>query len=289
MSQKQDQDGLKDALQRSCSCISANDKSKALFHLINSSPLWTAGRERTEKTGKAHVLQFYSVTQISHAGTRFPKFQAHVSFVCPRVPKHYTLQITLITYSLHPYNKLPYSSQFLNTNLMMISCASFSNINDETAYREEVRLLAEICLENNLFLNVSKTKELVMDFRKQNAAHSSNYIGGYAVERISSFRFLGVTLTASLKFTEHAAAVTKKAHQRLYFLRRLKKARMSTSVLTSFYRCAVESILMGNITSWYGGCTAQDKEALQKVVKTAQRIIGTPLSVIMDIYITCCL
>ena len=32
---------------------------------------------------------------------------------------------------------------------------------DETAYREEVRDLAVLCQDNNLSLNVSKTKELI--------------------------------------------------------------------------------------------------------------------------------
>jgi hypothetical protein len=39
--------------------------------------------------------------------------------------------------------------------------------NDETAYREEVRALGVWCLENNLSLNINKTKEMIVDFRKQ--------------------------------------------------------------------------------------------------------------------------
>jgi hypothetical protein len=39
--------------------------------------------------------------------------------------------------------------------------------NDETAYREEVRDLAMWCQDNNLYLNVSKTKEMIVDFRKR--------------------------------------------------------------------------------------------------------------------------
>ena len=35
--------------------------------------------------------------------------------------------------------------------------------NDKTAYREEVRALGVWCQENNLSLNVSKTKEMIMD------------------------------------------------------------------------------------------------------------------------------
>ena len=39
--------------------------------------------------------------------------------------------------------------------------------NNETAYREEVRALGVWCQENNLSLNVNKTKEMIVDFKKQ--------------------------------------------------------------------------------------------------------------------------
>ena len=39
--------------------------------------------------------------------------------------------------------------------------------NDETAHREEVRDMAGWCQNNNLFLNVTKTKEMIVDYRKR--------------------------------------------------------------------------------------------------------------------------
>ena len=39
--------------------------------------------------------------------------------------------------------------------------------NDEMAYREEVGTLTAWCLVNNRSLNVSKTKELIVDFRRK--------------------------------------------------------------------------------------------------------------------------
>ena len=45
--------------------------------------------------------------------------------------------------------------------------------NDETAYREEVRDLAVWYQENNLSLNVSKTKELIVDYRKRRAEQAT--------------------------------------------------------------------------------------------------------------------
>ena len=45
--------------------------------------------------------------------------------------------------------------------------------NDETAYRK-VRDLAVWCQDNNISLNISKTKELIVDYRKWKAKHSPN-------------------------------------------------------------------------------------------------------------------
>jgi hypothetical protein len=41
--------------------------------------------------------------------------------------------------------------------------------NDETAYRDEVRELSVRCQDNNLSLNVSKTNEPIVDYRKRGA------------------------------------------------------------------------------------------------------------------------
>ncbi len=43
--------------------------------------------------------------------------------------------------------------------------------NDETHYREEVAQLVEWCGANKLSLNVSKTKEVVLDFRQNSGDH----------------------------------------------------------------------------------------------------------------------
>ena len=66
--------------------------------------------------------------------------------------------------------------------------------NDETAYRE-VRDLAVWCQDNNHSLNVIKTKEMIVDYRKKRTKHSPILIYGAAVEQVESFKFLGVYIT----------------------------------------------------------------------------------------------
>jgi hypothetical protein len=62
----------------------------------------------------------------------------------------------------------------------------------------------------------------------------------------------------------------KRAQQRLFPLRRLKKFGMVPQILKKF--CTIESILTCCITTWYGNCSASNRKALQRVVGTAQYI-----------------
>lgn len=54
--------------------------------------------------------------------------------------------------------------------------------NDETAYREEVHTLMQWCVENHLSLNISKTKDLVVDFRREKREQTPITINGTPVE-----------------------------------------------------------------------------------------------------------
>ncbi len=129
----------------------------------------------------------------------------------------------------------------------------------------------------NTTLNIDKTKELVVDYRRQSREHTHITIDKTPVERVNSFKFLGVHITEDLTWSAHTDAVLKKAHQRLFFLRRLRKFGMSPSILRSFYTCTVESILTGCITAWFGNSTAGNRRALQRVVRTARHVVGGEL------------
>ena len=80
----------------------------------------------------------------------------------------------------------------------------------------------------------------------------------------------------------------KKAQQRLFNLRRLKKFGLSPKALTNFYICTIESILSGCIIAWYGNCSAHNRKALQRVVRSAQHITGGKLPALQDTYTTGC-
>ncbi|KAK1784187.1 hypothetical protein P4O66_003976 [Electrophorus voltai] len=161
--------------------------------------------------------------------------------------------------------------------------------NDERAYLEEIKHLENWCQENNLLLNVSKTKELIVDCSKKQERHYQPVtISGTTVERVDSFRYLGVHISQDLSWSRHTSSLAKKARQRLYHLRRLRDFRLPSKVLRNVYTCTIESILTGNITVWFGNSTKQDRQALQRVVRSAERITHSELPDLQTTYYKRC-
>ncbi len=155
--------------------------------------------------------------------------------------------------------------------------------NDETAYLDEVERLTSWCQDNCLSLNVSKTKELIVDFRKrQQRPYTPLMISGTPVERVSSFKYLFVNIFEDLTWTAHIQTQVKKARQRLYHLRQLRKFRVSTSILKTFYSGAIESVLTA---SQCGMETSQIRTA--KLCRESC-ISGSALPSLQDIYLKRC-
>ncbi|KAK1792883.1 hypothetical protein P4O66_001618 [Electrophorus voltai] len=161
--------------------------------------------------------------------------------------------------------------------------------NDERAYLEEIKHLENWCQENNLLLNISKTKDLIVDCSKKQERHYQPVrISGTTVERVGSFRYLGVHISQDLSWSLHTNSLATKARQHLYHLRHLRDFRLPSKVLRNFYTCTIESILTGNITDWFGNSTKQDRQALQRVVRSAERITHTELPDLQTIYYKRC-
>ncbi|KAK1788559.1 hypothetical protein P4O66_002421 [Electrophorus voltai] len=128
-----------------------------------------------------------------------------------------------------------------------------------------------------------------MDYSKKQEWHYQPVrISGTKVERVDSFRYLGVHISQDLSWSRNTNSLAKKARQRLYHLRRLRDFRLPSKVLRNFYTCTIESIFTGNITVWFGNSTKQDRQTLQRVVRSAEHITHTELPDLQSIYYKRC-
>ncbi|KAK3507270.1 hypothetical protein QTP70_013530 [Hemibagrus guttatus] len=156
---------------------------------------------------------------------------------------------------------------------------------DESAYRGEIDRLVSWCSTNNLELNSLKTVEMKVDFRKNPSPRPPVILCDSPVSSAESFCFLGTTITKELKWEQNIRSLTKKAQQRMYFLRQLKKFLLPVKMLVNFYT-AIESVLTSSITVWFAAATAREKAKLQRVIHSAEKVIGCSLPSLQELYVS---
>ena len=109
-------------------------------------------------------------------------------------------------------------------------------------------------------------------------------IDGRTVEIVQHFKFLGSTISSNLKWELNVVNIVKKAQQRLYLLRRLRSFGLTTPVMLNFYTAVIESVLTFSITVWFGSITQKETFRVNRVVKTASRIICRDLPSLEILY-----
>ncbi len=151
------------------------------------------------------------------------------------------------------------------------------NVSSERRIMVPGQLSLSECEQNNLFFR-----------KRQQRPYTPLMISGTPVERVSSFKYLSVNISEELTWTTHIQTQVKTDRQRLYHLRQLRKFRVSPVILKTFYSGAIESVLTQCISVWYGNISNQDCKALLRVVCLAERISGSALPSLQDIYLKCC-
>ena len=161
----------------------------------------------------------------------------------------------------------------------------FISNNDETMYREEVANIEQWCDKNDLEWNVPKTKEMIIDFRRNEDPPPPLVVKGEVVERVDLFRFLGLMVSNKLTWEEQCDALLKRARQRIYFLNKLKSFHVNKGTLLTFYRALIESVVSQSITVWFTRANQADLYKLNRVIDNASKVIGCELPSLYDLYI----
>lgn len=89
---------------------------------------------------------------------------------------------------------------------------------DESAYSQQIEQLSLWCRCNNLQLNITKTVEMIVDFKKSPPCLPPLIINGCIVSSTESYKFLGTTICSDLKWESNVVSIIKKAQQKMFFL-----------------------------------------------------------------------
>ena len=161
---------------------------------------------------------------------------------------------------------------------------NMSDTKSENDYVTTVNKFVEWCERHHLKLNVTKTKEMIIDFRRSPHARPPLIIQGSAVERVHNYKYLGTTVCNTLDWSCNITLLRKKCNQRMYFLRMMRKMHVDKTILILFYRALIESIATNNIICYFGNATQADRKKLDSARRIAQRIIGSSLHEIPTLY-----
>ena len=125
-----------------------------------------------------------------------------------------------------------------------------------------IQQIDEICgwsYDNKVNINTKKTKEVLLGSVSKDPPPVIT-INNSPVERVQSFKFLGVLLTSSLSWSEHITAVCTKASKRLYFLKLLKHCGMMSDDLLYYYKTVIRPVTEYTCAVWHSSITAEQRD-----------------------------
>lgn len=104
------------------------------------------------------------------------------------------------------------------------------------------------------------------------------------MEQVQEYKYLGTTISNSLDWSKNVQLTQKKANQRLYFVRTLRKLRVDNTLIVLFYKSLIQSVLTYNLVCYFANATKIDQKKLNKPRKIVQRILGIDLPLLDNLY-----
>jgi len=98
-------------------------------------------------------------------------------------------------------------------------------------------------------------------------------VGLTYVERVTTFKLLGVYISDDLKWARHVDALASKVASRMYFLTQLKRSGASTEDLISFFASVIRPVLEYACPVWHSNLTKGQHDLLESLQKRALKII----------------
>ena len=125
-------------------------------------------------------------------------------------------------------------------------------------------------------MKINRDKSNIMLFnpsRKYDFPPEMNFSDGKYLDVVSQTKLVGVVISNDLKWQHNTDYITKKAMQKIWILRRMKKMGMSASFMIDVFTKEIRSILEMAVPVWNSGLTQVQVSAIERVQKTALYVI----------------
>lgn len=152
------------------------------------------------------------------------------------------------------------------------------NNDDESEYRSAIDYVSEWCTSNYLELNVSKTKEMIFDFRKSKYCEKDPVIiHGCPVSITDQYKYLGVTVQSNLKWDIHVKNQIVKANKRMYQVYLLHNIHVDATLICLYFNSVVMSVISYAVTCWFRGSCSYLKKDLNRFVRRLYKLTPVEL------------
>ena len=145
-----------------------------------------------------------------------------------------------------------------------------------TQIMEEIDSLVVWASNNNLNLNPSKCKEMIIRRPKLSANDLIIPPPLSGIPRVDMLKVLGVSFTDKLDFTPHFSGVLGQSSSNLFALRTLRAHGLEGSELAQVTRATVISKIMYASSSWWGFAGAEMRHRLQALIHRCKKLCFLP-------------
>ena len=156
-------------------------------------------------------------------------------------------------------NDIPTHNQYINP-LNLKSQGYLNEINQWT-------------VQNKMLINQKKTKTMIFNYTNNYQFTTRLTLNAEIVEVVPEVKLLGTIICNDLTWNKNTASLVRRANARMILLRKLSEFGAPREHLKSIYILYIRSVLEQSAVVWHSSLTQQNIEDLDRVQKSACKII----------------
>ncbi|CAB4001956.1 Hypothetical predicted protein [Paramuricea clavata] len=140
--------------------------------------------------------------------------------------------------------------------------------------QQELHNVTQWSSENNMKLNVKKTKDFTVSFFINQPLAQPLIVNNQPLEAVTTIKLLGVNLTSDLKWSAHIRDISSKASKRLYALRILRRNGVQPSDLRTVYCSFIRPVLEYACPVWHTSLPKFLTDELEHIQRCAMVLLA---------------